>query len=518
MINMNKHFVWAAAVLGALSLLLAWLLFARLAASPPPVATLASAPTQSGSAQNKRPNIVFILTDDLTMNLLEFMPNVLKMAEEGVTFKNYFVTDPLCAPSRASILTGRYPHNTGVFQDHTTRLFHNDGGYEAFRDHGNESATFATALSAAGYRTALLGKYLNAGYKLTHYGKYLDGYLSEPIQPAPGWTTWFAGDPTNYSFNYTLNQDGKTVQYGDKPADYLTDVLAGEGVRFVKKAAGSPFFLEIATRAPHSPYTPAPRDANALPGVRAPRSPAFNAASDQNAPKWLRGLPPLSDSDLIKIDNGFRKRAQSVLAVDAMIGALRTAVAEVGEEDNTYFVFSSDNGFHMGEYRLAPGEKETPFDSDIQVPLIVTGPGVPAGITVEEIVENIDLCPTFTELAGMVPSTSIDGQSLVPLLHGRKIAEWRSMALIEYQQEFQHLRKSQPPTYEAIRAPTYLYVEYANGEKEYHNLTADPYELRNAFSSLSEEEKAVLHSTIAELRKCQGVQSCTAAKSSNAKK
>src|SRR5262249_17762688 len=161
----------------------------------------------------------------------------------------------------------------------------------------------------------------------------------------------------------------------------LTDVLSHRAVDFIKRKAGEPFAIEIATFAPHAPYTPAPRDANALPGLRAPRSAAFNAAPDDHAPTWLRGRQPLSDADLATIDRDFRKRAQSVLAVDKMIGELQAAVAAIGETENTYFVFSSDNGYHMGEYRLLPG-KMTAYDTDIHVPLIVTGPGIAAGRTV----------------------------------------------------------------------------------------------------------------------------------------
>ena len=215
------------------------------------------------------------------------------------------------------------------------------------------------------------------------------------------------------------------------------------------------------------------------------------------------------------IDRDFRKHAQSVLAVDMMIGELQTAVAATGQQSNTYFVFSSDNGYHMGEHRLMPG-KMAAFDTDIQVPLIVTGPGVPTGLTVEEIVENIDLCPTFAELGGLVPSGSIDGRSLVSLLHRRQIPRWRSLALIEHRGPVRDLvdpdlpgiRSGNPTTYEALRGPTYLYVEYANGEKEYHQLATDPDELRNSYPSLSADEKASLQAMLGEIQNCRGVQSC----------
>ncbi|HEX7273510.1 MAG TPA: sulfatase [Casimicrobiaceae bacterium] len=454
----------------------------------------------AAGAQPRRPNIVFVLTDDLSWNLVQYMPHVLKMQREGVTFSNYFVSDSLCCPSRSSIFTGRYPHNTGIF-----RNVGEDGGYLAFRRRGHEQATFATALSAAGYRTAMLGKYLN-------------GYQPKSDPAAPGWSFWAVAGNGYPGFNYDLNEDGKIVHYGNAPDDYLTDVLGRLAVRFIKQSAGTPFIIEVATFAPHAPYTPAPRDANAHPGLRVPRTGAFNAAPDANAPQWLKAHPALSPADQDAIDRDFRKRAQSVLAVDAMIGELQRVVAAIGEERNTYFIFSSDNGYHMGEHRLLPG-KMTAFDTDIRVPLVVTGPGVPATTRVDEVAENIDLCPTFAELGGMAPSTSIDGRSLVPLLHGEKVDGWRSLALIEHHgpvrdlvdPDFPSARSGNPTTYEAIRAPGWLYAEYANGEREYHDLATDADELRNTFGSLGPDARRALHAAVAAASTCRGEASCAAA-------
>ena len=207
-----------------------------------------------------------------------------------------------------------------------------------------------------------------------------------------------------------------------------------------------------------------------------------------------------------------------MLAVDAMIGELQAAVAAIGQEKNTYFIFSSDNGYHMGDFRLMPG-KMTAYDLDIHVPLIVTGPGVPSGLKVDDVVENIDLCPTFTELTGAAPSPNVDGRSLVPLLQGQKPSDWRSAALIEHHgprhepedPDAPAVRSGNPPTYEAIRTRTEVYVEYADGDREYHDLVADPYELHNTFPSLSAEKKAALSAAVAAMQNCHGTESCGAA-------
>ena len=446
------------------------------------------------------PNIVFILTDDLSLNLVQFMPHVLAMERDGATFANYFVTDSLCCPSRSSIFTGEFPHDTGVFRNREP-----DGGYGGFNAHGNEPRTFAVALQRGGYRTAMLGKYLN-------------GYHPAKNGPAMGWNEWDVAGDGYPEFNYELNEDGKASQYGTDPDDYLTDVLSRRAANFIKQSAGAPFFIEVATFAPHAPYVPAPRDADAFPGLRAPRTPAYDAAPDPDAPKWLSAIPPLSDTDMARIDRDFRKRAQSVLAVDKMIGDLQAAVAAAGQEKNTYFVFSSDNGYHMGEHRLMPG-KMTAFDTDIHVPLVVTGPGVAAGRRIDEIAENIDLCPTFAELAAAPLPASVDGHSLAPLLRGQQVTEWRTLALVEHHgprnkeneaddPDAPAIRSGNPTTYEAIRMRASVYVEYIDGTQEYHDLASDPDELQNTISSLPPATKASLHAAVAAVQGCHDAQSC----------
>jgi N-acetylglucosamine-6-sulfatase len=468
----------------------------------PPSATPPPPPPASpgADAAGRRPNIVFILTDDLSLDLVQYMPHVVKMQQEGVTFANYFVTDSLCCPSRSSIFTGRFPHDTGIFRNTGS-----DGGFAAFHSRHEEQSTFATALAAAGYRTAMLGKYLN-------------GYLPFKDPPEFGWSAWGVAGNGYPGFNYGFSDNGKFVRYGNRAEDYMTDVLAAKAIGFIRQSAGSPFVVEVATFAPHAPYTPAPRDADAFPDLRAPRTAAYNAAADASEPQWLRTHPPLSAADMAGIDRDYRKRAQSVLAVDKMIGDLEAAVAAIGEAGNTYFVFSSDNGYHMGEHRLMPG-KMTAFDTDIHVPLIVTGPGVAPGRVVEEIADNIDLNPTFAEIGGAATAPNVDGRSLLPLMHGQSVAAWRKAALIEHHgpvrsvidPDFPGLRSGNPTTYEAIRGSSWVYVEYADGEKEYHDHATDPFELHNTYAELSADRKASLHATVTALQNCHDAQSCSAA-------
>jgi N-acetylglucosamine-6-sulfatase len=459
-----------------------------------------------------RPNIVFVLTDDLSTNLVRYMPHVLQMQRRGVRFSNYFVTDSLCCPSRASILTGRFPHDTRVFDNSPP-----EGGYSVFHERGEEAQTFAVALQHEGYRTALMGKYLN-GYE----PNMRDG-TGRPYIPR-GWNEWDVAGDGYPEYGYRMNSNGHVHAYGYAPSDYLTGVLARKGLSFIDRSAHGhrPFMLELATFAPHAPYTPAPRDVGTLPLVHAPRSPAFNTVGT-NEPAWLASFEPLDAQQIASIDEKFRRRAEAVQAVDRMIGGIEARLAADGLAQNTYIVFSSDNGLHMGEHRLLPG-KLTAFDTDVKVPLVITGPGVPPGRTVAQMTENVDLCPSFEELAGAPIAPSVDGHSLVSLMHGARPGAWRKEVLIEHHGRVDDrgdpdlpVRGSgNPPSYEAIRSSSSLYVEYATGEREYYQLRHDPFELDNLAGSLSAAHARRLHRTLARIERCHGRRACWQAQSATA--
>jgi arylsulfatase A-like enzyme len=450
-----------------------------------------------------QPNIVFVLTDDESMNLLHYMPNVLTMQQQGLTFNDYFVSDSLCCPSRASILSGNLPHDTGVYSN-----VGQHGGFNQFYTRGEEQHTFAVALKRAGYRTAMMGKYLN-GYM----GAGGKPSAAPPTYVPPGWTRWDVAGWGYPEFNYVLNENGALQSYGDQPSDYLTDVLADKAVDFIddSTAAAKPFFLEVATFAPHSPYVPAPRNSDDFPGLDAPQGPNFDVLPS-NAPHWLAGRQPLRSDQIARINHDYRKRAQAVEAVDAMIGRIQAALIANGVQGNTYVVFSSDNGLHMGEYRLMPG-KETAFDTDIHVPLIVTGPGVPAGTSTDAMAENIDLAKTFEGIGGT--SLPSDGHSLLPLLHGMVPIDWRDAILVEHRHDnarsdpdYQGRGSGNPPSYEAMRTSDSLYVEYANGEREYYNLALDPFELTNLAPYLTPTQLATLHTELVTMEQCHSGPAC----------
>jgi len=460
------------------------------------------------------PNVVFVLTDDLSMNLVRFMPHVLAMERAGLTFEDYFVSDSLCCPSRASIFTGDFPHDTGVFSN-----FGPGGGFRAFYRHGDERHTFPLALQHAGYGTTLMGKFLNGYLETSGRGHASDGEVTNvPARYVPpGFTDWDVAGWGYPEFNYTLNQNGVLHRYGDRPADYLTDVIARDGVQFINRAtrARTPFFLELATFAPHYPYVPAPRDAGDFPGLRAPSPPNFDVLPT-HAPRWLAGHQALTRKQIAKINSAFRRRAQSVQAVDRMIGMIERTLVADGISRNTYLIFSSDNGLHTGQYRLMPG-KLTAFDTDIHVPLVVVGPGVPAGKTTNAMAENIDLAPTFAAIARA--RVRSDGHSLLGLFHGRRAADWRDAILVEHHggpmsaldPDFQQSPSGNPTTYEAMRTHRFLYVEYADGEREFYDLRTDPFELHNLAGQATPGELAQLHAALSRLKRCQGARRCWAA-------
>lgn len=455
-----------------------------------------------------KPNIVFVLADDLSDNLVPYMPNLLALQKDGTTFANYTVTDSLCCPSRASILTGRYPHNTGIVKNNGS-----DGGFKLFHRRGEEKSTFATDLKKAGYQTAFYGKYLNEYWP----GVKVDGEKSPHVPD--GWDEWAAGGDAYQGYNYRLNENGKVRAYGNRPQDYLTDVLSAKARGFITRstAANQPFLVEIATYTPHLPYVPAPQDTQSFAGLTAPRTPAYGRVPT-NAPPWLATHSALTASQIKHMDSSFRRRVQSVQAIDRMLGDLRDTLTKTGAADDTLVVVSSDNGYHLGEYRLNPG-KMTAFETDIKVPLVIAGPGTGVGQVVDAPAENIDLRPTFADVAEVGVPAEVDGRSLRPLLAGQPPPDWRTAALVEHSDpatdpadpDYNRESENIPPSYDALRTNTFTYVEYVDGSHEYYDRRSDPNQLLNLAGHLDAQHLARLHTALKALATCSGAVECGSA-------
>jgi arylsulfatase A-like enzyme len=418
-----------------------------------------------------RPNVVLIVTDDQRWNTLWAMPDVRRdLVAHGVTFTNAFVTTSLCCPSRASILTGQYSRHTGVYKD---AGFH--GGAPAFTD----TSTLATWLHGVGYRTALVGKYLNDYNLMAHH---------EP----PGWSQWDAiasSSPAQRFYDYKLNENGRIVRYGASPGDYVDAVLGKIGLRFIASAP-SPFFLEFCPIAPHVPAVPAPQDLGRFKNFPLPHRPNFNEADVSDKP-WS-GMPNFhSLANVSAIQQYWDRALASLQQVDRSIGQFVNALRADGQLNNTVFIFTTDNGLLLGEHRMAI-VKIWPYEESIRVPLVIAGAGVTdPGRLNRDFALNIDLAPTIAQLAGVRPGLPQDGRSLVPLLHDQR-PSWRKSFVVEYLGPGGSGNGYVAP-FEGIRTLQYLYVGYGplhlsprgplvfypSGSEELYDLKTDPYELNN---------------------------------------
>lgn len=450
-----------------------------------------------------------MLADDLSTDLVHYMPHLRDMQRRGMTLPNFIDSLSLCCPSRASIVTGNYPHNTDVFSNIAPT-----GGFRVFHRRGEERRTFATSLSRVGYRTALVGKYLN-GYPPLGT---VDG--QSPYIP-PGWSEW---DVAGYGYNqydYDLTQNRTVQHFGNAPQDYLTTVLDERARAFISSsaAANQPFLLEVAPFTPHDPWVSAPRDVGTFPGIHAPRTADF-ARKPTNPPRWLSEHRPLTRSQIQDLDRTFQLRVEAVQSVDRMLADIYRELRRTNEADRTYVLFTSDNGYHLGDHGLTAG-KLTAFDTDIRVPLVVTGPDVPAGSRNRALVQNVDLAPTFDALGNARVPPSTDGQSMVRLLRGDTPRRWPNLALVEQHgplnarddvprldPDFPKAGSGNPPSYAAIRSAGFIYVKYANGEREYYNLRTDPAELHNIAASLSPRRRRHLDRELSALENCSGATQC----------
>ena len=465
----------------------------------------AAAQSAETGEPGRRPNIILIVLDDLDSTVVTQMPEFQELVEgRAATCTNFFVTTPLCAPSRASLLRGQYPHNHGMLTNTVP-----DGGFRTFHLLEREESTIATWLHDAGYRTALIGKYLN-GYPRDVSRRYMP----------PGWDEWFGvTSKRSLYYGFTLNENGTLVDYGDAPTDYETDVLAAKAVDFVKRSTEgtTPFFLYVAPLAPHSPATHAPRHAERFTDVQFARPPGHNEADIADKPAWLRNTPLLTDEQISQVDENQRKRLRSLLPVLEMITGLIDELRRRNALENTYFLITSDNGWFAGEHRLGIG-KQAVYEESIRVPLMVWGPGILGGQEIEDLSLNIDLAPTIAALARVTPPAFVDGRSLAPLLQGDPPPTVRQAALIELfapaDGEGTQPGGDEPvasaevardvPPYRALRTAEAVYVEYDSGERELYDLRVDPYQLDNLVNTADPTLMDRFSTRLAELARCAG--------------
>jgi arylsulfatase A-like enzyme len=456
---------------------------------------------KSDRTDEGQPNIVLVSVDDLDLQMTqEALPQLQKMmADKGVTFENAFVTNPICCPSRATTLRGQYAQNTLVQGNQPPQ-----GGYEKFHRLGRERSTFATWLDSAGYQTAYMGKYMN-GYQGT--------------EVPPGWDDWLAVSGDYASDDLTFN--GQILPNALK-GRHETDVLAEKSSLYIESASQgqSPFFLYLAPRAPHQPAIPAKRHEDLFSGEQVPadpsEDPAYNEADLSDKPLWLRQRKPLTQQEKLQMGELHRNRLRSMKSVEDMMVRLEETLRKTGELENTYIVFTSDNGHHLGQHRLPIG-KWTAYEEDIRVPLMIRGPGVPEGESREQMVLNNDFAPTFSDLAGAKTPPFVDGRSLTPLLQkdlwrNPPTPQQRRQAFLVEGGRFFAGAGAGPvinrPQFDAVRTERYLYVEYATGARELYDLRKDPHQLENLLSPSTPEADSETTTRLAQrldvLRGCSG--------------
>lgn len=370
---------------------------------------------QQYGPQRKPKNVVFILSDDqdAAMDSMAYMPLVQKhLGAEGTTYAKHFTTTAVCCPSRVSLWTGKQPHNTNV-----TDVNPPYGGYPKFVAQGLNANYLPVWLREAGYQTYYTGKLFNAHSVANYDAPY----------PA-GWTsTDFLLDPGTYSYLSPIYQHDRDAPVRHRN-EHTSDLIAAKAQALLRRAlaSGAPFFLGVAPVAPHSDISPdrreggslprmtepvpAARHAHLFPGARVPRTANFNPDRPSGA-NWVRTLPRHNASSVAYLDHYYRQRLRALQAVDELVAALVAQLAEAGALDDTYVVYSSDNGFHVGQHRLPPG-KECGYDEDIRVPLLVRGPGVPRGRVERAVTTHIDLAPTILQMAGLGPRPDFDGAAI----------------------------------------------------------------------------------------------------------
>jgi N-acetylglucosamine-6-sulfatase len=426
-----------------------------------------------GAPSPPAPNVLVVMTDDQTSEAMRVMPETASLiGEQGAVFENSFASFPLCCPSRATFLTGQYAHNHKVLNNIPPQ-----GGFDTL----DGSETLPVWLQRSGYYTGLIGKYLN-------------GYEDSAVGVPPGYSEWHGQKTQNAYYGYDLLEDGQLVRYGDPdenpvhpadPASYSTDVYTDKAVDFIgRRAPLEPFFLWVAYNAPHngSPepraddpsrchgtVKPAARDLGTFEGEPLPIPPSFNEVDVSDKPRSVRELPALDAFETNAIHNLYRCELESLLAVDEGVRRIFDALQASGELDNTLLIFTSDNGMMHGQHRI-PFDKNLPYEESIRVPLMIRGPGVPAGVTVRDLAANVDLAPTILEATGAHPRIPQDGHSLLPSTGSPGSQSGRALAI-------------EGNRYRGLRTSRYLYLRYIRnqdrGTVEFYDLDSDPYELQN---------------------------------------
>ena len=461
------------------------------------------------------PNVVVIMTDDQTVPDMAVMPRTRRLiGRAGVTFTRSYVSYPVCCPSRATFLTGQYAHNNRVLCLYPWC----GGGYGRL----NQKEYLPVWLEDAGYKTA-------------HIGKFLNGYgLERPADHPNGWTEWYGlVDHSTYRmWGYKMFENGDLKTYGrpfrPRPRLYQTDVLRRKSLEFIRDRGPDedPYFLSVAFMAPHHESShvqdrtghlvrPAPRHRGRFAHAAYRPKPASYNEPDVSDKPWFHGRwnKPLTPKREAAILQRMRERRESLLAVDEAVEAIVGAVRRTGELDNTYILFTSDNGFMQGEHRVPLG-KMLPYDASTRVPLLIRGPRIPRGRKTKALVGNVDLAPTILNATPARPTFPLDGRSILPFARNVRLRSLRPL-LHETggngargrgrREEGAPNVQTRVPAWRAVRTTRWLYVDYKGGQSELYDLKRDPAEL----TSLSADprfriQRRTMRRILGDLTTCAG--------------
>lgn len=466
-----------------------------------------------------RPNFVFLITDDQ-----ELVPGGINhgmrytlpmMRQSGTTLRNFFANTPICCPSRATLLTGRYPHRWFVPSDDACMYMDVAGDDFA-------QASMGVLMQRLGYTTGCFGKTLNLEIGTPYCNE-------STVKAFPGWDSSFALC-NEFDFEENVwNVNGSIL----RTTDYMTSVIGNRSLSFIESnlRSGKPFFAYIGVHAPHLPSTPAPWYKDEFPSLSAPRPPNYNFHGSTHH-YLVRSQPPLTEDVQSAIDELYRDRQRSLLSVDDIMHDVINLLSRYGQLETTYVVWTSDHGYQLGQFRL-PAEKEQPYEHVIRVPFFIRGPCIPEGSTLPFVASMVDVLPTLIELAGGAVPASMDGHSFArPLLLGgssfreRHLVEYWSVPRMPY---YDHLIDMENNTFIGVRllnaTHSYLYVEYYAHrheqnfvhpiECELFDLKHDPWQLQNVCGLPEAHSAGPLRSVLRELRhhlhsqvKCSGQDEC----------
>ncbi|KAJ5882628.1 uncharacterized protein N7529_001300 [Penicillium soppii] len=485
-------------------------------------------------SQSRKPNILFVITDDqdLELDSINYTPLISKhIRDEGTFFRNHFVTTALCCPSRVSLWTGRQAHNTNVTDVHPPY-----GGYPKFVERGFNDDFLPVWLQNAGYDTYYTGKMFNAHTVENYHSPHINGFNGSD----------FLLDPYTYSYlnsTYQRNRDEPVSHEGE----HTIDVITRKALSFLDDALDGerPFFLAVSPVAPHSNVDPgaiasgqiymsAPiplqRHEHLFEDVRVPRNKNFNPDQPSGV-SWVRDLPKQNQSVIDYNDHFYRSRLRALQGVDELVDSLITKLEDSDQLENTYVIYTSDNGFHIGQHRLPPG-KTCGFEEDIRVPLFIRGPGVPKGHVQDAVTTHVDLAPTFFHLAGIPAREDFDGTAIpiTPDFDGERhehvtVEFWGSAVVEGIFSGIGPGGSTMIPnnTYKSVRllgeGYNLYYSVWCNNEHELYDLSIDPYQLNNLYPttpSANEDEPQILGRSLTQainrldallmvLKSCQGV-------------